>query len=50
MTHEAVLWLANGDEVYSVVWHPLTGRARIENYAYEPDDFTEESFSEEGSE
>ena len=52
MTHEAVLWLTNEDEdeVYSVIWHPLTGRARIENYAYQPDDFTEEAFSEEGSE
>lgn len=34
---EAVVHLGDGDAVYSVVQHPLTGRVKVLNYAYEVD-------------
>jgi general secretion pathway protein H len=36
-TEHAVVWLGDGsDHVYSLELHPLTGRTRIHDYAYEP--------------
>ncbi len=37
-TEHAVVWLGDSsDRVYSVELHPLTGRARVHSYAYEPE-------------
>ncbi len=36
----AVIQLAQGDTVYSVAIHPLTGAATVYNYAYEPEDLS----------
>lgn len=37
-TEHAVVWLGNdSDRVYAVELHPLTGRTRVHDYAYEPD-------------
>lgn len=37
-TENAVVWLGDdSDRVYSVEIHPLTGRGRVYNYAYEPE-------------
>lgn len=37
-TEHAVLWISDGsDHVYSLELHPLTGRTRVHNYAYEPE-------------
>lgn len=37
-TEHAVVWLGDSsDRIYAVELHPLTGRARVHNYAYEPD-------------
>jgi general secretion pathway protein H len=36
-TEHAVLWISDGDDrVYSLELHPLTGRTRIYDYAFEP--------------
>lgn len=36
-TEHAVLWVSDGnDQVYSLEVHPLTGRTRVYDYAYEP--------------
>lgn len=40
----------DGASVSSVIFDELTGAARIEPYAYEPEDFTEEAFDEDQSE
>ena len=38
-TENAVVWLSDGnDHTYSVELHPLTGRARVRAYAYEPEE------------
>ncbi len=37
-TEHAVLWVGDGnDHVYSIELHPLTGRTRVYDYAYEPE-------------
>jgi general secretion pathway protein H len=37
-TEHAVLWVADGnDRVYSIELHPLTGRTRVHDFAYEPE-------------
>lgn len=36
----AIVQLAQGDTVYTVAIHPLTGAARVYNYAYEPEDLS----------
>ncbi|MEZ4326961.1 MAG: prepilin-type N-terminal cleavage/methylation domain-containing protein [Polyangiales bacterium] len=42
-TQQAVIHLADSsDRVFSVVIHPLTGRGRIYNYAYEPEELSDE--------
>ncbi|MEM9067413.1 MAG: prepilin-type N-terminal cleavage/methylation domain-containing protein [Myxococcota bacterium] len=33
---------SNGESVYSVEIHPLTGQGRVHNYAYEPEELTDE--------
>jgi general secretion pathway protein H len=46
-TEQAVIHLADtSDRVYSVVIHPLTGRGRIYNYAYEPEEITDDNTQE----
>ena len=46
-TEQAVIHLADSsDRVYSVVIHPLTGRGRIYNYAYEPEELSDEAVQE----
>ncbi len=43
-TEHAVVWLSDGgDRVFSVEIHPLTGRARIRDSAYEPEDLLDDS-------
>lgn len=42
-TEHAVVWLTDdNDRVYSVELHPLTGRGRVYNYAYEPEQLLED--------
>lgn len=49
-TEHAVLWVTDGGErVFSVEIHPLTGRARIRDRAYEPEELLEDG-DEESSE
>lgn len=37
-TEHAVLWISDGgDRVYSLELHPLTGRTRVHDYAFEPE-------------
>lgn len=37
-TEHAVVWVGDdSDRVYSIELHPLTGRARVHDYAYEPE-------------
>jgi Tfp pilus assembly major pilin PilA len=39
LTEHAVVWISDGDDqVYAVEIHPLTGRARVHDHAYEPDE------------
>ncbi len=46
-TEHAVLWLSDGgDRVFSVELHPLTGRVRVRDHAYEPDELLDEGSSE----
>lgn len=47
-TEHAVIQLASedGEAVYSVEIHPLTGRTKIYNEAYEPEELETEDFSE----
>lgn len=40
MGERAVVQLAQGDTVYSVAIHPLTGAAQVYDYAYEPEDLS----------
>lgn len=50
-TEHAVIWLSDGgDRVYSVEIHPLTGRARVYDHAYEPDELLDEGAGEPASE
>ena len=33
-----MVWISDGsDQIYALELHPLTGRTRVHNYAYEPD-------------
>ncbi len=42
MTEHAVIQLTDGSEtVYAVELHPLTGRARLHDWAYEPEDLSD---------
>ena len=42
-TEHAVLWLSDdNDRVYSVELHPLTGRTRVYDYAYEPEEMQDD--------
>jgi general secretion pathway protein H len=42
-TEHAVVWVSDGgDRVFSIEIHPLTGRARIRDYAWEPEELMEE--------
>ena len=50
-TEHAILWLADGsDHVYSVEIHPLTGRGRVYDYAYEPEEMLDDGEGNERSE
>ncbi len=43
ITEHAVVWLSDGgDRVFSVEIPPPTGRARVRNHAYEPDELLDE--------
>ena len=43
-TQRAVVHVADtSDRVYSIVIHPLTGRGRIYNYAYEPEEIDDDA-------
>ena len=46
--HAVVQLVDNADHVYSVEVHPLTGRARIYPYAYEPEELNEEEVRDPG--
>lgn len=47
MTEHAVIQLTtDGETVYAVEVHPLTGRVRVHTEAYEPENLDEEDFSE----
>jgi hypothetical protein len=48
MAQRAVIQLSDddGETVYSVEIHPLTGRGKVYDEAYEPEDLGEEDFSE----
>lgn len=50
MTEHAVVQLSDGDDVYSVEIHPLTGRGKVHNYPYEPEPVRENASDEELSE
>jgi general secretion pathway protein H len=46
-TEHAVLWLSDGgDRVFSVELHPLTGRTRVRDHAWEPDHLLDQGRSE----
>lgn len=50
-TEHAVVWLSDGGEhVFSVEIHPLTGRARVRDFAFEPDELLDEGSLEPTSE
>ncbi|MBN4049479.1 type II secretion system protein [bacterium AH-315-N03] len=50
-TEHAVVWLADdSDRVYSVEIHPLTGRGRVYNYAYEVEHLLDDGQGESRSE
>jgi general secretion pathway protein H len=50
-TEHSVVWLSDGgDRVFAVELHPLTGRARVYNHAYEPDELLDEGADEPASE
>lgn len=43
-TEHSVIWLSDGgDRVFAVELHPLTGRARVYNHAFEPDELLDDS-------
>ncbi|MFW6067508.1 MAG: pilus assembly FimT family protein [Myxococcota bacterium] len=48
MTEHAVIQLSDGGEesIYSVEIHPLTGRARVHDFAYDPQELDEDDFVE----
>jgi general secretion pathway protein H len=49
-TEHAVVWLSDGgDRVFSVEIHPLTGRARVRDHAWEPDELLDSDESGEGA-
>jgi hypothetical protein len=51
MTEHAVIQLSNSsDTVYSVEIHPLTGRAKVHRFAYEPEPIREDADEEDLSE
>lgn len=42
-TEHAILWVTDdNDHVYSVELHPLTGRTRVYDYAYEPEEMLDD--------
>lgn len=46
-TEHAVVWLSDGaDRVFSVEIHPLTGRTRVRDHAWEPDELLDQGTSE----
>ena len=46
-TEHAVVWLSDGgDRVFSVELHPLTGRTRVRDHAWEPDELLDQGTSE----
>ncbi|WP_083457154.1 pilus assembly FimT family protein [Sandaracinus amylolyticus] len=46
-TEHAVIWLSDGgDRVFSVEIHPLTGRTRVRDHAWEPDELLDQGTSE----
>lgn len=48
-TEHAVIWLSDGgDQVFSVEIHPLTGRARVRDHAYEPEELLDDGAGGEG--
>jgi hypothetical protein len=50
-TEHAVLWLSDGgDRVFAVELHPLTGRTRVYDYAYAPEQLLEDGRGEAQSE
>jgi general secretion pathway protein H len=50
-TEHAVVWLTDdSDRVYSVELHPLTGRARVYDYAYEPEQLLDDGRGQSRSE
>ena len=50
-TEHAVVWISDGsDQIYALELHPLTGRTRVHNYAYEPDVMLDDGRGESRSE
>jgi general secretion pathway protein H len=51
-TEHAVVWITDdgGEKVYSVEIHPLTGRATVHDFAFEPEVVREDADDEERSE
>ncbi|MGF1465221.1 MAG: Tfp pilus assembly protein FimT/FimU [Sandaracinaceae bacterium] len=50
-TEHAVLWITDSsDRIFSVELHPLTGRTRVYNYAYEPEQLLDDPSGEDRSE
>lgn len=50
-TEHAVVWIGDGsDQIYALELHPLTGRTRVYNYAYEPDVMLDDGRGESRSE
>ena len=50
MSEHAVVQLSDGTNVYSVEIHPLTGRAKVHNFAFEPEPVREGASEEDLSE
>lgn len=49
-TEHSVIWLSDGgDRVFSVELHPLTGRARVRDHAWEPDELLDSGSGDQGS-
>jgi hypothetical protein len=45
--HAVVQLMKSDGTVYSVEIHPLTGRGRVHNFAYEPDSIQDEDADDE---
>lgn len=50
MSEHAVVQLSDGTNVYSVEIHPLTGRGKVHNFAFEPEPVSEDARDEDLSE